>query len=569
MLNEAEEYVNPYNLLRSGSTPENEMLLTLAKKHFPFDTPNPGQLQAIVWVCSQFLKGEKHVVLQAPTGIGKSVIATTVDAVLKDLAKGFRTTIITATIGLQQQYIETDKRIYDLRGRTNYKCPFNKGPYNSGQCRTMRRNGGCVAKRECPYVIKRTKWCNEAELRSSNFSFQIEACDSLCMTEETKTQLMVIDECHEIDDAIVDHTSITIIPGQYRFTEELGFPQFYQGMVELHASLEAYSKQEYFDTPEQLSADCNVLSELSEDIQETLDNMISDKDSGLSDSKVERYGDMLELMQQVGDKLTLFGKASAGAKWIVNEYKNDSESQLAIVKPIFAWQVADYALFRKADIFLHMSATICGIDEYASTLGLSKFVYGELDNPIPLNNRKIYYIPKFKVNAGFKDFEKMGMFMGKIIERHAPSNGLIHCVSYALGNNIFQHLPKKGGAFIGRDRNEIVDEMSNHNSGRVCISPSIVKGYDFKGDMSRFQVIAKVPYGYLGDPLIKLNSEYRSGWYARKAILQIVQAAGRSVRGVDDHATTYITDSSFGRLLHDNREIFPDWFLESIVEVKM
>lgn len=569
MHSDKDDYINPYNILMKQTKVETSTLMELAKKHFPFEKANPGQLESIVWVVSQFLAGVKHVVLQAPTGIGKSVIAITVDGILKELVSNFRTTIITADIGLQQQYVETDKRIYDLRGRTNYKCPFNKGPYNSGQCRAMRRNGGCVAKRECPYVIRRERWSNEANLRSSNFSFQIEACDTLCVTDETKTQLLVVDECHLIDDAIVDHTTITIIPGQYRFADELGFGQFYTGMVELLAMIEPLSKKEYFDTPEELSSHCSNLSEICEDMQDVLSAMIADKDNPISDAKAERYGDMLELLQSISDKLTLFSKAAPGAKWIVNEYSNNEESQLATVKPVFAWQVADYALFRKGEIFLHMSATVCGIDEYVSTLGLTNFVYGEIDNPIPVENRKIFYIPKFRMNSSFKDYESLGKFISKIIAKHAPSNGIIHCVSYALGNHIYQNLPTKGGAFIGRQREEIMDEMRNHNTGRVCISPAIVKGYDFKGDLSRFQVIAKVPYGYLGDPLIKLNSEYRSGWYARKAILQIVQAAGRSVRGVDDHAVTYITDSSFGRLLEDNPEVFPEWFKQSLIEVNL
>jgi Rad3-related DNA helicase len=83
--------------------------------------------------------------------------------------------------------------------------------------------------------------------------------------------------------------------------------------------------------------------------------------------------------------------------------------------------------------------------------------------------------------------------------------------------------------------------------------------------MSRFQIIAKVPFLYLGDPLVKLNAERRPKWYARKAVLRIVQACGRSIRGVDDHAKTYILDLNFKRLLRDNMELFPEWFLASVV----
>ena len=88
----------------------------LAKKHFPFDTPNPGQLEAVCWAVTEFLAGKKHVVIGAPTGIGKSAIATTIHRVLEEIknpGRGmpWRTTIITATKGLQDQYVDMDRMI--------------------------------------------------------------------------------------------------------------------------------------------------------------------------------------------------------------------------------------------------------------------------------------------------------------------------------------------------------------------------------------------------------------------------------------------------------------------------
>ena len=544
----------------------------LAKKHFPFDTPNPGQLEAVCWAVTEFLAGKKHVVIGAPTGIGKSAIATTIHRVLEEIKNPgrempWRTTIITATKGLQDQYVDMDRMIYDLKGKSNYSCPYNKGPYNSGQCRAMVKGGGCNKHTDCPYVIRRRRWCDEAKLRMSNFSFQIEACPAICMEDENRANMIIVDECHDIDDSIVDHTTLTYIPNMYHFTEQIGFPNFLSGMKELITLLQPYSKMEYFDTPADIATKSDQLHDIAESIIESLDYRLEEEKDSLSEKQMTVIGDQLETMQQISDKLGMLNNAHEGAKWIINEYENTDESCIAVIKPIFAWQVAEYALFRKADIFLHMSATICGIDEYASTLGLENYSYGELPNPIPLANRKVYYIPKHKVNAGFRDFEGLGDTINKLANRHRPENGLVHCVSFKLGNDIYQNLPDRTGAFIGRDRNEIVNEMNSHRTSRLCISPSIEKGYDFKGDASRYQIIAKVPYMYLGDPLIKLNSEYREGWYARKAILRIVQACGRSIRGVDDHASTYIIDSSFGRLLSQNRECFPQWFLDSLVEV--
>ena len=118
-------------------------ILDLAKKHFPFEEPNPGQIEAIVEIVEKFLSGSKHVIVQAPTGIGKSAIASTLHRVLRELDSSNRTTIITATKGLQDQYGQADKLIFDLKGKTNYSCPYGKGPYNSGQRRTAQKQSIC------------------------------------------------------------------------------------------------------------------------------------------------------------------------------------------------------------------------------------------------------------------------------------------------------------------------------------------------------------------------------------------------------------------------------------------
>ena len=48
-------------------------------------------------------------------------------------------------------------------------------------------------------------------------------------------------------------------------------------------------------------------------------------------------------------------------------------------------------------------------------------------------------------------------------------------------------------------RDEIISEHINSTKSTVLISPSLALGLDLKGDLSRFQIIVKVPYPSLGD----------------------------------------------------------------------
>jgi Rad3-related DNA helicase len=136
-------------------------------------------------------------------------------------------------------------------------------------------------------------------------------------------------------------------------------------------------------------------------------------------------------------------------------------------------------------------------------------------------------------------------------------------VSFALAKDIIEYSRHEDRMVISNDRDEILSVLSRRD-GKIVLSPSIEKGYDFKGDMCRFQIVAKVPYGYIGDAWISLNMNRDSRWYSRKAILRIVQASGRAVRGVDDYATTYIVDQNFERLHQKNKTLFPGWYLDSL-----
>jgi Rad3-related DNA helicase len=55
-------------------------------------------------------------------------------------------------------------------------------------------------------------------------------------------------------------------------------------------------------------------------------------------------------------------------------------------------------------------------------------------------------------------------------------------------------------------------------------------------------------------------------WYDRNAMLEVIQAYGRSMRAEDDRARFYIVDGSFNRLVRSCAGIIPDWFNEALPE---
>jgi Rad3-related DNA helicase len=98
----------------------------------------------------------------------------------------------------------------------------------------------------------------------------------------------------------------------------------------------------------------------------------------------------------------------------------------------------------------------------------------------------------------------------------------------------------------------------------VLVSPSSTEGLDLKDDLSRFQIICKIHWPYLGDKLVKSRMEKYRHWYAYQAVKSLIQARGRSIRTEEDYAVTYILDDAFDRLYSNNLRMFPKYFRRSL-----
>ena len=102
----------------------------------------------------------------------------------------------------------------------------------------------------------------------------------------------------------------------------------------------------------------------------------------------------------------------------------------------------------------------------------------------------------------------------------------------------------------------------------VLVSPSIEEGMDFRNDLCRFIIIAKVPYLNLGNPQIKAHANKDPLGIRGRRLQSIIQEAGRGVRHEKDWCSTYILDSNFGMLLDSYRRFFPQWFLDAVIVEK-
>lgn len=540
-----------------------EQLIESIEKNFQHKTFNPGQKEAIAFAVLNLVKGKEHVILELPTGIGKSAVATTVHKVLRDLHDNtWRSTIITSTKGLQDQYVMEDKKIFSLKGKNNYPCAHTPGvTYGTPACSKTTNSGGCTPFADCEYVKKREFFLKHAPLRLTNTSFHIKAPPGMiaAVTEPTSiANLLVIDECHALDQNLVDSATIDLHADEIKQTLD---------------SVSGFNCSNFFaafNVEFEKYDDGQVLS--NEEIREHAATLIGKLDGVVSEINEElqngsnRKDKLVLLKESIQQYISVFCAITVQKKgeWIIEEYIFSQHIKLV---PLYAYQVAHHGIFSKCKQFIHMSATICGPNEYMKTLGLNpdNCAYLSMPNPIPVDNRKIYALNALKVSGQF-DQTRMAEVIDRIVSKHTSDsqNGIIHTVSFQLAEAIKKASKNKKRMIVSNQRDQILKWVKSP-VGNVVLSPSIEVGYDFKGDMSRFQILAKVPFEYLGSKYVAENLRRSPKWYARRAILRIVQSAGRSIRGVDDWAITYILDSNFRRLYEDNPELFPEWFKEALV----
>ncbi len=153
--------------------------------------------------------------------------------------------------------------------------------------------------------------------------------------------------------------------------------------------------------------------------------------------------------------------------------------------------------------------------------------------------------------------------------KHFGRKGIIHTTSYYQLNFIRTQLSAENRRrLIVTDpevsRDDVIREHIESSEDTVLISPPLHLGLDLKDDLSRFQVIVKVPYPDGSDRWIEAKSERDQEWYNWQTALNLVQSYGRSIRSKDDWAITYILDSTISSFLSRNKAMLPNWFREAI-----
>ena len=256
-------------------------------------------------------------------------------------------------------------------------------------------------------------------------------------------------------------------------------------------------------------------------------------------------------------------------KWIFDKSGDNIDDIVISAEPVWSRDYIKDIIWKNYKYIICLSGTILDKDFFSEMMGFEKekTSFISLKCPFKKENRKIYYVDsigKMSYKEKNSTIKRMIPIVKEIIDQN-KHKGIIHTGNYEISNWIKEHIQNKRLLIhSSKDREELYKYHIQSDSPTILVSPSMQQGIDLYDELSRFQIIMKIPYPNLMSKKNKKRMEDNKFWYTWKTINLIVQSYGRSIRNIDDFAETYILDQCFTNLLDFNRKHIPNYFLEAI-----
>jgi len=309
---------------------------------------------------------KKFLILDAPTGSGKSLIGMSVAQLS---LSGGRTYYLVGTKDLQDQVLRDFSFVALLKGRNNFSCLIKDVPCD--QCMYSYVKKLCPKKERCPYyahkeVAKQSKfviWNYPMFLVNQTFAGDFPPAD-----------LLICDEAHLLESALMNFVNIKF---DHHFFNDLslGFP----GKDEEKYVFDRINKAEKIINKQYSTIAGQMQMKLYEDEEP---DRVELKLCQELESKVKK----LKFFRAVYDEDT----------WVMDYYRNqyDWENDYISFKPLKVDKFSDY-IFGWADKILLVSATMPHTSVICNSLGINRNEIARLNIPSTFKreNRPVIFHP--------------------------------------------------------------------------------------------------------------------------------------------------------------------------------
>ena len=545
-------------------------LLEKFPEHF---SPREIQKEILAEIEEKFKSGYKKIILCAPTGAGKSLVGATVSSYFDS------SFTVTASKHLQDQYIKDIPFLKPVKGKQNFSClklmssekvdntrrAMRWGlTCDKGQCQErVSKNGKEVIEickfkptikqveentqdsQSCHYYLQKyDALVSKHSLWNYHAFFQIMKFNKKLFEDYLDRKVSIFDEAHKIEDQIIQFIGFDIFSGQ---------------VDECNLNSDKYD-----------FTDLDSMIQLTDDIAYSYAKKIKD----IKESSAFQNNPDFELITRLERRFDKAAQAkidimSDKDNFVVNDPVKDLNGNFKTisVKPIDVSKFAN--TFFETDYQIFMSATI-DKSSFCENMGLDNDAIAFVDSqksPFPIEHRTIDLLNIKRLSYGSTEDDEVEVIktIDRILDEHANDRGLILTSSIPRCQKILRYLSPKNTRRIrlchsrnkdGKTQDEVISEHANDPTG-VLLSSSLWEGVDLKDDLSRFQIIAKVPYLNYKEKRTKAKMDKFPLWYTSQTLTKLLQGFGRSIRSEDDWAKTYVLDTAVNNVFFKAQSMIP------------
>jgi len=472
------------------------------------------------------------VIVRAPCGAGKSLVA-----MCCGVMNGGLTYIVNSKF-LQSQVVGDFPEVVSILGRNNYSCSNNP----SRTCDECLATESDPCERGCPYKIAKQK-AVDAKYKVLNSQYFLS--ETRFAGKFSGSSLLIIDEADSFSDVLVSNIALV-------FTER----SLFQLGLESGPKFKTVTAKDGISSWKDFG---EAALYKSTKLAKTLSHEIENTDNSDPENKLRKIREMKHFVN-ISEQCDIFLK-SVDTSWRMEEIpRYGSRQGQLIFKPIWVTpELSREFMLKHSEQIVLLSATYPPLSVLCRQLGFDiDDVEGgqiyDVPTTFPPENAPVYVWPCASLAYDRMESEtpKIIKAVKKILNRHPGTRGLIHCVSYKLGQDIMKGVNSPRLIMHNSEnRQEVIEGFANQNSTKyaedaVLLSPSAERGLDLKGQLCQFIVVVKNPFKSLADKIVQArlhaSGEVGKLWFRSDSMQAIEQMSGRGVRSMTDTCSIYLID---------------------------
>lgn len=495
----------------------------------------PGQYELLEQSLDWYSSPARFLGMSIPTGSGKSLSSL----LLSKLSEA-RTVILTATKGLQEQYMHDCRDLGGVlvKGQNNFPCILvnsrltaDQGPCHDGI--------PCALREQCPYRVQLKK-ALDAKLVITNYAYWLAQTNFSSGLGEFG--LAILDEGHSCFGAMENYLTIFLSRVDIRaigtdFPESVDRWNVWKSWAEVSVPIAA-------DAVNKIEQEMKGYRSRNQPVPSHISSTYR---------TINSVHARLKRLSSVNEEWVI-QKTYHGYRFVPKWVSNYSQHLFHDVPKVVLMSA----------ILSHRSADYLGVPSNGSRAWI------EMDSHFPPENTPIWHIPTARINYRTDDYGSTIWCsrIDQIIQRRLDRKGIVFTVSYERARMLLSRSRFKDIMFTHgtNDVVQVVEKFKKTLAPAVLVSPSVTTGWDFSMSDSghgkpQYLIVGKIPYPQTTDVVTKARHEEDKEWTSYLAMETLVQSCGRATRSSDDKAEVFLIDNSAVWFMRLYGKFAPHWFM--------